>query len=466
MRKIRVFLACLLCRVMRFGLRLLGRGGTALPGKAALKLCPALLSELGRGVETVIVTGTNGKTTVSGMLRHMLDRAGKPYISNRSGANLSGGIAGEFAANATLLGRAKKPLAVIECDEGHFPAVVKALRPRAIVVTNLFRDQLDRYGEVTYTRDHLAEGIREAPEAVLCLNADCSLTASLGLDAPNSVLYYGVDAPCPQRTPHVSDATRCLHCGGRYAYRRRTYAHLGDWYCPQCGASRPAPQLTAVRVEPIPRSGSRVELRTPEGDVTLTTALPALYNVYNALAALAAGRAMGWPGDKCAEALSTFDAAFGRMETMRVGETAVTIILVKNPAGCDRALEYLATLPEDILPIFCLNDNAADGTDVSWIWDADYEFLFEQRRYPRIGVYGVRALDMRMRLKYAGADDGAIAVYDTPEALARAVETAGRDVYVLPNYTSMLTVRDKLSALAGGGKFWETEPEKGEVPWN
>ena len=143
------------------------------------------------------------------------------------------------------------------------------------------------------------------------------------------------------------------------------------------------------------------------------------------------------------------------MEQLTVGETSVRIVLVKNPAGCDRALEFLASQSEDVLPIFCLNDNAADGTDVSWIWDADYESLLAARQYASIGVYGVRAQDMRLRLKYAGADDAAITVYDTADDLAAAVQKAGKPVVVLPNYTSMLTVRDKLSALAGGGRFWE-----------
>ena len=455
MRKIQVFLACLVSRMMRAALHLLGRGGTALPGKAALKICPSLLSALGRGVDTVIVTGTNGKTTTTGMLRHILDEAGTDYISNRSGANLTSGISAEFIANATIFGRPKKRLAVIECDEGNFPAAVEALQPRVILVTNLFRDQLDRYGEVTHTRDYLARGIEKAPNAVLCLNADCSLTASLGGDVPYEVIYYGVNAANEQREPNVSDAPNCLRCGGRYAYHFHTFAHLGDWYCPDCGAARPAPALAAVNVETSPGGKSQVALRTPEGERSMTVALPALYNVYNALAAVTAGRAMGWGTENCIAALATFDAAFGRMETMTVGETPVQIVLVKNPAGCDRALEYLASLPEDILPIFCLNDNAADGTDVSWIWDADYESLFALRQYDRIGVYGIRSGDMRLRLKYAGADDSAITVYETVDALAEAVKTAGRNVYILPNYTSMLTVRDKLSALAGGGKFWE-----------
>ena len=160
MKKLRVFFACVTSRLARLALRLFGRGGTALPGKAALRVYPGLMRELGRGVETVIITGTNGKTTTAGMLRHMLDKAGTAYFSNRSGANLTSGITAEFIENANLLGRPKKTLAVIECDEGNFPAVAAALQPRAVIVTNLFRDQLDRYGEVTHTRDLIASGAK------------------------------------------------------------------------------------------------------------------------------------------------------------------------------------------------------------------------------------------------------------------------------------------------------------------
>ena len=454
MKTIRIFLACLVARLTRAVLRLLGRGGTAMPGKAALTVYPALLSRLGQGVETVVITGTNGKTTTSGMLRHMLDDEGLAYISNRSGANLTSGITAEFIANADLLGRPKKRLAVIECDEGNFPAVTAALKPRAILVTNLFRDQLDRYGEVTHTRDYIARGIANAPEATVCLNADCSLTASLGFDVPNRTVYYGVDGASTEKEPNVSDAPHCLRCGGRYAYRRHTYAHLGDWYCPECGHARPAPDICATAVEPD-GSGSRITIRTPDGQKEAQIALPALYNVYNALAALTAARAMGWDFDRCAASLESFNAAFGRMETFSIGGHDVRVVLVKNPAGCDRALEYLASLEGDVLPVFCLNDNVNDGTDISWIWDADYESLFAARSFRRMGVFGIRAQDMRLRLKYAGAEDGSVEVYPTLDALAQAVKDAGQDVVVMPNYTAMLAVRDKLSALAGKGRFWE-----------
>ena len=454
MKKLRIILACMMCRFTRAALRLLRHGGTALPGKIALKVCPALLRELGRGVETVIVTGTNGKTTTAGMLRHMLDKSHTPYLSNRSGANLTSGITAEFIFSADLLGRPGKPVAVIECDEGNFPAVAEALQPKAVVVTNLFRDQLDRYGEVTHTRDCIARGIAAAPEAVLCLNADCSLTASLGENVPNPVLYYGVDGVSNEKTPNVSDAPHCLHCGERYAYRRHTFAHLGEWYCPKCGSARPAPDLAADAVEPD-GSGSRVTLREGDETHTISVALPALYNVYNALAALSAARAMGWDRAACEASLAGFGAMFGRMESLRVGDTDVKIVLVKNPAGCDRALEYLASLGDDVLPVFCLNDNTNDGTDISWIYDADYEWLFDRRHYDRIGVFGIRAQDMRLRLKYAGAADDTIEVYSTLDELSAAVERSDRPVCVLPNYTAMLSVRDRLSTLAGGGKFWE-----------
>ena len=454
MKKIRIFLACLVCRLARLAAHVLRRGGTAMPGKAALKVYPGLLRELGRGVETVVITGTNGKTTTAGMLRHMLDAEGTPYFSNRSGANLQSGITNEFIANATLFGRMKKKLAVIECDEGHFPAVVAALRPRAILVTNLFRDQLDRYGEVSHTRECLWKGVQGSPSSVLCLNADCSLTASLGWDVPNETVYYGVDGYASEEEPKISDAPHCLNCGARYAYRRHTFAHLGAWYCPGCGRQRPAPDMAVEAIE-SDASGSRISLRTPEGTLPVTVALPALYNVYNAAGALTAARAMGWDVRRCAASLADFGAVFGRMETMTVGDTPVQIVLVKNPAGCDRALEYLASIPGELLPIFCLNDNTPDGTDVSWIWDADYEALFRARSFPEIGVWGIRAGDMRLRLKYAGADDSAITVYPDTDALAEAVKASPLPVYVFPNYTSMLTVRDKLSTLAGGGKFWE-----------
>ena len=455
MKRIRLFLACIASRLTRFGLRLLGRGGTALPGKIALKLCPDLLSTLGRGVDTVIVTGTNGKSTSAGMLRKMLDEQGIPYFSNKAGSNMTVGIAAEYIENATLGGKPRTHVAVIECDEGKFPAVVKALQPKVILVTNLFRDQLDRYGDVNNIRGYLAKGIASAPGAVLCLNADCSLTASLGQDVPNSVIYYGVDGVSSEAPANIADAPQCLRCGEKFIYTRYTYAHLGDWSCPRCGNRRPTPPVTASAVETEPAGGSRITMTFPAGERRFRLPLPALYNVYNAMGCMAAAEAMHWDADGCIAALEDFSAVFGRMEAMQIGSTPVQVILVKNPAGCDRALEHLLTMPENTYPIFCLNDTIADGVDISWIWDTYFEMMFRSRTYSRFGVYGARAQDLRLRLKYAGAPDETITVFSTVDELAEAVKGAGTPVCVMPNYSTMLTVRDKLSALSGGKKFWE-----------
>ena len=453
--KLQTRLAVLVCKASGAVLRKLGRGGTNLPGKLALKIDKNILGELSRGVKVTVVTGTNGKTTTSRMIEQAFADAGLKYFSNKSGANLLTGIIAVFAQHSTLSGKCPYTHALIECDEAAFRKTSEYLPVECLVVNNIFRDQLDRYGEVTHTRDLIASGIQKAPGEALCLNADCSLTASLGWDVPNETVYFGLENISSGAVPSVSDAPHCLRCGARYAYRRHTFAHLGDWYCPECGAQRPAPDMAVESVEAVSGGGSSVTMKTPEGTISFDLALPALYNVCNAAAALTAARAMGWDMDTCRASLADFGAVFGRMEQLTVGNTSVRIVLVKNPAGCDRALEFLASQSENLLPIFCLNDNTADGTDVSWIWDADYESLFAARKYEAIGVYGVRAQDMRLRLKYAGADDAVITVYDTADDLAAAVQNAGKPVVVLPNYTSMLTVRDKLSALAGGGRFWE-----------
>ena len=203
---LRAILAILLCKFLRFVSRVLHRGGTAMPGRFALKVCPNLLSILSRDVKTVAITGTNGKTTSSRMVEQAFADAGLSYFANRSGANLISGITTEFVMNSTLGGKPKKEYAVIECDEGNFPAVAAALQPRAVIVTNLFRDQLDRYGEVTHTRDLIASGIQKAPGAVLCLNADCSLTASLGWDVPNKTVYFGLENISSDAVPSVSSS--------------------------------------------------------------------------------------------------------------------------------------------------------------------------------------------------------------------------------------------------------------------
>ena len=231
--KIRTFFAVLLCKLARGLLRLLRRGGTAFPGRVALKVYPQVLGVLSQGVRVILVTGTNGKTTSSRMIEQAFADAGLNYFANRSGANLISGITAEFAMHSTLTGRPKCQFAVIECDEAASKTVLKYLKPEVIVATNVFRDQLDRYGEITHTLNNILEGIRHTPESTLCINADCSLIASIPAQVPNPVVRFGVNVPLDgDDLTEISDAPHCIHCKTEYVYDYRTYGHLGAFRCP------------------------------------------------------------------------------------------------------------------------------------------------------------------------------------------------------------------------------------------
>ena len=505
------------CKATRAALRIAKRGGTALPGKAAMAVQKNILEVVSDGMEIVVVTGTNGKTTTCRMIEHALTKSGKEVLANKSGANLLSGVTAEFTANADALGRPRKKYAVIECDEGALKQVVPLIHPKAIVVTNLFRDQLDRYGEVLHTLEQVRLGVMKAPDAVLCLNADCSLTSSLALQlendtegsdtksaaganaagkaaangnsaaAPRKILYYGISTPVDeQKESPLSDATHCIRCGAKYEYKYHTYAHLGGFYCPNCGYSRSDPEVAVTEISEITPRGSRIRVRmrpmqeqaagaaqaaqsgqlaeagaqaaqsgqsVEEKDVFV--ALPAVYNIYNAAGAIAAFRAMGYDTDEMISALADVGSSFGRMETFELGESPLQMILVKNPAGCNQAIEYVAGVKEPRDVVLCLNDRTADGHDISWIWDADYEKIAAEDSIGKFYVSGDRAEDMQLRLKYAGAPEEKIELVRDYNELAEKLGAAGHPAFILPNYTSMLALRAVLSEKTGKGEFWK-----------
>ncbi len=449
----RLFLAILICKLSRAALRLLGRGGTALPGTLALKLCPDIVARLSRQLRCVVVTGTNGKTTTCRMIEKMLADAGADPMANRSGSNLERGIAADLCANAGLGGRPRKRTAVIECDEAAFKRVCGELNPEAVVVTNIFRDQLDRYGEVTHTLEGIRIGLERAPRARVCLNADDSLVASLAPDAPDRVRFYGVDVPMGGAS-EVSDAPRCIVCGAEYEYGFRTFAHLGGFSCPKCGYSRTEPDVAVVGVDALTTDGTAAALRVDGELYGANVSLPGAYNLYNAAAAVAAVTALGFGAEGAVKSLAHIESGFGRMERFELGGARITMVLVKNPAGCDRAIEYLAA-QDGAAAVFCLNDGTADGTDVSWIWDADFERLFEGGPSRTVIVSGTRAEDMRLRLKYAGADENAVRIVRGVAELADAVAGISGDVCIMPTYTAMLPLRAELARRVGRKEFWE-----------
>ena len=487
--KIRSICAIAACRLTRSVMRLLHRGGTALPGKAARLFDPDILKRVSAGMEIIVVTGTNGKTTTCGMLENAFLGSGRRCLSNKSGANLLSGITAELTCNAAWTGRPKTHYAVIECDEGALKQVTGKIRPKVIVVTNLFRDQLDRYGEVTHTLEEIRRGILESPGSILCLNADDSLTGSLAQEVPNQTVWYGLDTPCgEQKDPVLSDAKYCIRCGTRYEYSYHTYAHLGGFICPRCGYRRNEPDCALTQILEMTPQGStgriclseRCLQQTIPGDTaksrkntdqkdpgrkyagerndreyTLQVGLPAVYNLYNAMAAVCAYTACGFPAQEIIGSLKTVHSSFGRMERFTIGQTPLQMILVKNPAGCSQALEYLSSVGTPYRAVLCLNDRTADGHDISWIWDADYEKICRDSNLQEILVCGDRAEDMQLRLKYAGANTDTITLVREPSQALPWIEASQVPVFALPNYTSMLELREAVRQKTGAGEFWE-----------
>ena len=455
---LRAIIAIILCKTLRLVSRLLHRGGTAMPGRWALKVCPNLLALLAKDVKSVAITGTNGKTTSARMIEQAFSEKGLNYFANRSGANLISGITTEFVMNSSLTGKARREYAVIECDEAAARKVFSQLKPRVVVVTNLFRDQLDRYGEVTHTLENIRVAMQGVPEAVLCLNADCSLTASLADDLPNQAVYFGIDqGAAPSRPkPEISDATHCIRCKTEYEYDYISYGHLGGFRCPKCGYRRHRADFAVTDITGQRSDGSTVVMNIQGQKRVVNVNLPAMYNIYNAVGAVTAAVEMGLDADTAVKALADFQCGFGRMEQFRLGKGGTRMMLVKNPAGCNQVIEFLENIKEKFILVICLNDRGADGTDVSWIWDADFEGLTTLGGYlDRVIVSGDRAGDMRVRIKYAGIPDGRISMQRDYEELVRWIGQQDMPVFIMPTYTAMLELRQVVIKHCGGADFWE-----------
>lgn len=444
------------CKLSRFALRLLGRGGTDFPGRVALKLCPDVLGHLAKNVTTIIVTGTNGKTTTSRMIEQALADSGISYFANRSGANLLSGVTAEFAMHSSMTGKCKHEYALIEADEAAFKAISRYVDAKVVVVTNVFRDQLDRYGEVTHTLDNICIGVSNSKHAMLCLNADDSLSGSLAEMVDNPVLYYGVDTPIYKtRVAELSDAPYCHHCKSAYEYDYVTYGHLGGFRCPGCGHKRPAPQVSVWEVISSNAEQSKILIGSEGVNYPATVNLPGGYNIYNACACMACAKALGLDLAVAAKSLSSFACGFGRMEKFEIKGASLRMILIKNPAGCNQVLNFLTDITEPFVFAACLNDRTQDGKDVSWIWDVDFEQLVQMQNLDKVLISGVRADDMAMRFKYAGLPVEKIEIIRDYGELTETCIRQGKPVFIMPTYTAMLDLRASISKQYGFKAFWE-----------
>ena len=441
----------LLARGVSRALRAGGRGATTLPGKILLTLEPHAIGRLAAALPqgTVVVSATNGKTTTTALVAAILEHDGTTAVHNLAGANMAGGV-----ASALLQGRAGATLGLFEVDEFWLDRVAAELRPRVILLANLFRDQLDRYGELETIGRRWSE-VLAASEARLVANADDPLIADLGRER-HDTLYFGIDDPAAApgaALAHASDSTHCANCGAAYAYEHVYVAHLGDYRCPECGRGRPPLAVSASEIHLDGLRGARFRLRTPLGTAIVQTTLPGLYNVYNALAAAALASALGIGPEEIAAALAGAAAVFGRGERVTIDGRELAILLIKNPAGANEVLRLLGSQDgeHDLLGI--LNDRIADGRDVSWIWDADFELLTPRVRHATCA--GTRAAELALRLKYAGVPGERITVTpDLEEALDASLARADGDVYALPTYTAMLALRDLLSGRGQVASSW------------
>jgi len=446
-------LALAAARATAFASRATGRGGgTTLPGRVLTALAPdaprRLAQRLPRGC--VLVSATNGKTTTCALLAEVL-RGRVQLARNSAGANLASGIASALAVREA----ASAELGLFECDEAALPAIADQLAPSAIALGNLFRDQLDRYGELELVAARWRELVsRLAPETTLVVCADDPLTASIGEGHP-AVVRYGIDDPSVAlaAAPHAADARFCVRCGHAYDYRAAYVGHLSDYACPHCGNARAPLDLAARAINLRGLDGTAFDLCRGEEHVRVELALPGLYNVENALAAAALAVELGEPLAVIADGLARFRGAFGRFQRLRVAEAELVLLLIKNPAGANEVLRILPA--GDATLLFALNDRIADGRDVSWIWDVDWELIAPRLRH--VVTSGTRAADAALRLKYAGVDGTAIEVLpDLAQALDRTAElAAGGTGYVLPTYTAMLELQRVAATRGLVRPYWE-----------
>ena len=431
--------------------RALGRGGGgALPGLIADRLDKRLGQKLAAQIPhgVIIVTGTNGKTTTTKMIASALEASGERVLTNRSGSNLRRGVLSSLIAGADHRGKINATIALFEVDEASLRRIAPELQPRHIMVLNLFRDQLDRYGELDTTAALIGQGIA-ATKANVYLNADDPLVASLAkyASSPQLVKYFGIEGlPAASTGSHqtASDSDRCPVCGTRLKFIRTFYGHIGHYVCPTGDFDRPQPTVAITSVEQADILGTRFTVAVDGKRYDGNLPLPGTYNLYNALASVAVCNGLKLEPPQFLSVLAKTTAAFGRVERVEFEGRTLYLLLVKNPVGFTQVMETFLLSDPNPHVLMLINDGIADGRDVSWLWDVPLEAL--QPSDPVVSVGGIRASDMALRLKYAGIPSVSNDSIGASLSQFIAALPEGQTGYILPTYTAMIALRQILAA--------------------
>lgn len=426
------------------------KGGTNFPGRVALKLDRDILKTISSGYKIIVITGTNGKTTTTSMIYNIIKNNNNHVITNSTGANLLPGIVSCFCENYCFRKAEDEKFAVIEIDEANLKLATKYFTPYIICITNLFRDQLDRYGEVYTTLKKILEGIVLVPSSKLILNGDESLLGKL--DVKNEKIYYGFNYPVNKLTHALTNADSkfCIECKHPYKYEFITYNHLGKYYCDNCGYKRPDLKYSVDDIIDKNPDFSEVTINNTNCHISQ----PGIYNIYNGLSAIAIAHELNINDDVIIKTLSSMESSFGRQEKIKIGDKNVKIILVKNPAGFDEAINTVVFEKEKISLSFILNDNYADGRDVSWIWDVDFEKL-STLDVGSVLVAGIRKYDMAIRIKTAQLQYDNLKICNDYDNLCDEIKNLKEDkLYIFATYTAMLSFRKYLNKKGFIKKLW------------
>ncbi|MDO4912103.1 MAG: Mur ligase family protein [Lactobacillus sp.] len=421
-----------------FVLQNIFHGGTSFPGKIATKIDPAILDHLSADYETIIVTGTNGKTMTTSLIVKALSKKYGHILTNPSGSNMQQGITTAFITGHNS--KSKRKIAVLEVDEANVKKVTQLVKPKAFVLTNIFRDQMDRYGEIYTTYEKIVDGIKLSPEATVIFNADANIFSSV--DLPNPKVTYGFKLPEGEaiHAPVNTDGVLCPKCQHILEFKSRVYANLGSFICPNCHFSRPELDYWVEKI--IDEKPNHLEFEIGQHNYQL--ALGGTFNIYNALAAYATARTFGVTDDEIDESFNNNLRIFGRQELIKIGNHDINLILVKNPVGLDEVIRLIDTETDQYSLVALLNANHADGIDTSWIWDAQFEQM-NQTHIKATLVGGLRYEDMALRLRIAGFDKKAMTVESDFNKLSdRIKELPEGKVYILSTYTAMLDLRKQL----------------------